>query len=113
MQNIINITQNALLNSAKFPYKTGQLKNNFIDRNSTIIFGNNASFTVLSNPLVNYGRILENAPSIRYRLKRTNNKKRIEYSYVKRANRHFRYIERIIESDVIAALEIELGVKRI
>lgn len=113
MQEIVDITKNTLLFSAKFPYRTGKLRNNFIDRNSTIIGDNNASFTVLSNPEVNYGRILENAPTIRYRLRRTNNKNRIEYSYVRRDNRHFRYIERIIESDVVPALENGLGVERI
>lgn len=113
MKEIVDITKNSLLYSAKFPYKTGKLRDNFIDRNSTIIGDYNASFTVLSNPIVNYGRILENAPSIRYRLRRTNNKNRIEYTYVKRNNRHFRYIERIIESDVVPALENGLGVERV
>lgn len=113
MQEIVDLTKNTLLYSAKFPYRTGKLRNNFIDRNSTIIGDYDASFTVLSNPEVNYGRILENAPSIRYRLRRVDNKNRIQYSYVRHNNRHFRYIERIIESDVVPALENSLGVEKI
>ena len=101
-------TKDVFLNSPKFPYRTGQLKNNFFDREE--VLPNEIVITALEKPLVYYGHILEVAPSIRYALKKASKSK---YSYVKHNNRHYRYIERCIDSDVIPFLENNYGVKRI
>lgn len=107
---VANTVQRTMLASPLFPYKTGQLHDNFIDKGSEVAVGNTLTFTVLSNPLVNYGRILEVAPAIRYKIRKLN-KKGNYYTYTKHKNRHFRYIERIIESYVISAIENEHGVR--
>lgn len=108
-KSLINLVQNGIINSVLFPYKTGQLKNNFIDKGSEIISDKVAEFSVLSNPLINYGIILENANTIRYGLKKVGYK----YKYIEKSNRHWHYQERINEHDIIPLIEDTLGVKRI
>lgn len=108
LKEVVDITQQTILNSAKFPYRTGYLHDNFID-NDLAIGGGIATFSVLSKPSVEYGKILENAPSIRYRLRKVRAGK---FSYIRHENRHFRYIDRIIESEVLSAIESGIGVKR-
>lgn len=98
-----------LLNSRAFPYRTGQLKDNFFDEN-VASETNKVSVTALSNPLVFYGHILEVAPSIRYRITKSGNAK---YSYKKRRNKHYLYIEKCINNSVIPFLENKYGVKQI
>lgn len=108
---IIEVAQSSkdvFLNSAKFPYRTGQLKNNFFDEEEAT--ENSVKINALKKPLVYYGHILEVAPSIRYALRKASKSK---YSYVKHNNKHYKYIERCIESDVIPFLENSYGVKRI
>ena len=100
------------LGSAKFPYDTGRLHNNFFSE--PISNGENSIiFNLMENPVVYYGKILENAPSIRYRIRKVSNYKGNKYTYKKKENKHFRYIERIMEEDVIPMLESEYGVKRV
>lgn len=108
---VSSTVQNAILNSALFPYRTGNLRDNFIDYGSEVSNGNEYSFSVLSSPMliksskgVNYGKLLEERASIRYRTKN---------HIIRHKNTHFRYIERIIDNDVIDAIQIEYGVKRI
>lgn len=105
---ISQTTKEVFLNSAKFPYRTGQLKNNFFDEEE--VTNNSVKINALKKPLVFYGHILEVAPSIRYRLKKVGKAK---YDYEPKNNKHYRYIERCIESDVIPFLEESYGVKRI
>lgn len=103
LTSIANIVQTTIVNSAKFPYRTGRLKNNFFDNNIQTI-DNKTTFTVLSNPLVSYGKILQERASINYRTKN---------STIRHKNRHFRYIDKIVNTDVISAIENSYGVKRI
>src|SRR5574344_135094 len=104
LQRVLSITQYAMLGSSKFPYKTGQLHDNFLNGDE-VVADNFASFSVLGKPKIEYGMILENAPSIRYRLRKVSAHK---YGYIRHTNRHFRYIERIINSDVVSAIENDL-----
>lgn len=101
--------QKVLVTSPQFPFKLGTLRDNFFDA-GVEREPNKLSFTALSNPLVFYGHILEVSPSIRYKLRKVGKAK---YNYIKKNNRHYRYIERCIESDVIPFLEESYGVKRI
>lgn len=99
---VSNIVKDTIVNSSKFPFRTGQLKDNFIDIGSDTQSGNTYSFTALDNPLINYGQILEERASIRYRTKN---------HFIRHKNKHFRYIERIIDADVVSAIEREFGVR--
>lgn len=115
LQQAIDITKYNFLFSSRFPFRTGNLRNNFFD-NAISTSDKSISFTVMSSPnlivgknKVNYGKLLEQAPSIRYGLK----KKGYLYSYIRHQNKHYRYIEKIIENDVVPALETDLGVKLI
>lgn len=110
LNSALTITQNSIKTSSLFPYRTGFLLEHFFDKGVLAMGDNAIGFSVLSNPAVNYGKILENAPSIRYRIRKVS---KHYYSYVKHTNRHFRYIERIIENDVVPAIENGLGVVRI
>lgn len=101
---VSNLVKEQIVNSPIFPYRTGQLKENFIDVGSDISLDNNYSFTILSNPVVYYGKILEDRASIRYRTKN---------HIIRHKNRHFRYIDRIIESEIVPEIEREFGVRRI
>ena len=92
-----------------FCYRTGQLKENFFDEGIQQLSDNSIGFTVMSNPIIYYGKILQVAPSIRYGLK----KRGAVYSYIKHKNRHFRFIDKIIDKDVVPAIEQELGVRLI
>lgn len=96
--------QNAVLNSAKFPYRTGQLRNNFFDFSSIVSGGDVARVDILTSPLVRYGKILEDRASIKYRTKN---------HFIYHKNKHFRYIDRIIETDVVDMLKTEYGVRLI
>lgn len=109
LMEVLGDVKNTLLNSASFPYRTGQLKDNFFDEN-IVSETNKVSITALSKPLVFYGQILEVAPSIRYRLRKTG---KAEYSYIKKPNRHYRYIEKCIDNSVIPFIENKYGVKRV
>lgn len=96
------LVQSGLVNSAKFPFRTGHLKSNFLDTaNQT---DNNVEFTVLSKPSVYYGKILQERASINYRTKN---------STIRHKNRHFRYIDRIVEEDILSQIENAYGVRRI
>ena len=106
----LTTTQESIKASSLFPYRTGFLLNNFFDKGVLALSDNSIGFSVLSNPKVYYGKILENAPSIRYKIRKVT---KGYYSYIKHTNRHFRYIERIIEKDVVPAIERELGVVRV
>ena len=95
------------VNNAKFPYRTGQLHDNFRDKFGIVVSDDDRkiSFSVLENPIVNYGRILEVAPTIKYRaIKNGKN------GYIEHRNRHYRYIERISDS-LVPLLEQQYGVK--
>lgn len=103
-------TKQNIIFSNLFPYRTGQLRDNFFDDGILNLSDRSIGFSVLGNPIVYYGKILEVAPSIRYRLRKVSKGK---YSYSKHKNRHYRYIDRIIEQDVVPAIEEDLGVKRV
>ena len=113
LQRAVNITQENILFSDLFPFRTGNLRNNFFDATKPIS-ENSIGFSVMSSQKlivgknnVNYGKLLETAPSIRYGLKKNG----VVYNYVRYDNRHYKFIERIIEKDVIPAIEYDLGVK--
>lgn len=98
--------QDTFLNSNLFPYRTGQLKNNFFT--STELTDDGLTLHLMQNPIVKYGKILEEAPSIRYGIKSTEKgfyRQISKFRYVKKRNKHFRYIERIIEKDMIPYIE--------
>lgn len=100
------------LSSVRFPRDSGQLHDNFFSK--PIAAGENSiSFPLMKNPDVKYGKILEVAPSIRYKIRRVSGFKGNRYTYKKHPNKHFRYIENIIEQDIIPMLENEYGVKKI
>ena len=107
VQEVVN---NTLLSSSMFPYRTGYLHDHFFDNSIETSTENSLSYTILNNKEINYGRILEVAPAIRYRLRRID---KHHYDYIKHTNRHFRYIERIIDNDVVQAIESKFGVKKI
>jgi len=102
LQEVSNIVKEEIVNSSKFPFRSGQLKRNFIDLGSDTETNDTHSFTVLSNPIVNYGHILEERASIRYRTKN---------HFIRHKNKHYKYIERIVEADIIPAIEREFGVR--
>lgn len=103
-----NLVIDTLLNSSMFPYRTGFLREHFFDNSRETSTENTLTTTMLDNPQVKYGRILEVAPSIRYRIRKIN---KHEYDYIKHQNRHFRYIERIIDNEGVQAIESEFGVR--
>ena len=103
MEEIAFAVENAVLNSATFPYRTGQLRNNFFDYTSGKTIDNVYSVDILTNPVVNYGKILQERASIRYRTKN---------HHIYHKNKHFRYIDKIVERDVVPAIEIEFNVRR-
>lgn len=105
----VEIVRQNIIFSQKFPFRTGQLRDNFFDEGFTQLEPNSISFTVMSNPKIYYGKILQVAPSIRYRIKKVG----YGYTYIKHTNRHFRFIDRICEEDAIPAIENDLGVKLI
>jgi len=102
MEEVAFAVENVVLNSATFPYRTGQLRNNFFDYTSGKMVGNVYSIDILTNPDVNYGKILQERASIRYRTKN---------HYIYHKNKHFRYIDKIIDRDVVPAIEIEFNVR--
>lgn len=111
------VVQSAFLNSASFPFRTGNLKDNFFDANGAMQIDNTLQVGILSsknlingNRGVNYGKILQIAPSIRYRKKGLISGR---VTHIRHKNKHFRYIDNIIESDVVGAIEREFGVKRV
>lgn len=113
LNNVVEIIKNTMLNSSIFPYRTGQLRDNFFE-NEILPIENGVAVQILAKPLVNYGKILENAPTIRYGLREEKVGRYgqvAKYSYIPHKNRHFRYIDKIIDSDVVRVLESELGVK--
>lgn len=110
---VANIVRDTMLSSSQFPYKTGYLHDNFFDKSGEISTDTELTLGILSEPTVYYGKILENAPSIRYKLRKDNSAKGNRYTYIRHNNRHFRYIDRIIEDEVISAIESEFGVKRV
>lgn len=101
---IVDTVQQTMLESPKFPYRTGQLHNNFIDKGIETLSDKSIGFSVLGNPVVYYGDILEKAYSINYKTKT---------GHIRHKNKHYQYIERIIEDDVVRALESGFGVKRV
>lgn len=103
-----NVVVDTLLNSASFPYRTGFGREHYFDNSREISTENTLTTTMLDNPEVRYMRILEVAPSIRYRIRKIN---KHEYDYIKHQNRHFRYIERIIDNEGVQAIESEFGVR--
>lgn len=106
----IEITKQNIIFSERFPYRTGQLRDNFFDEGIIPESDNSLSFTVMSNPKIYYGKILQVAPSIRYKIHKVSAGK---FKYVKHANKHFRFIDKIIDESVVSALETDLGVRRI
>ena len=104
MEEVAFVVENVVLNSATFPYRTGQLRNNFFNYTSGQMVGDTYSIDILTTPLVNYGKILQDRASIRYRTKN---------HYIYHKNKHFRYIDKIINRDVVSALELEFGVRRV
>ena len=106
VQEVVN---NTLLSSGQFPYRTGYLHDNFFNGSRISSTENTLTETILDEPSVKYGRILEVAPTIRYGIK----KQGYLYKYKQYKNRHFRYIDNIIENEVVDAIENEFGVKRI
>lgn len=111
LSEISNFAKDVFLSSRQFPYKTGQLHDNFFD--DEISSTNSIIVPIMTKKIVYYGKILEVAPAIRYRIKRDTTFMGNRYTYIKHNNIHFRYIDRIIEDDVIPALEQEYGVKRV
>lgn len=105
----VEITKQNIIFSRKFPYRNGKLRDNFFDEGYMQLEPNSISFTVMSNPEIYYGKILQVAPSIRYRIKKVGH----GYTYIKHTNRHFRFIDRICEDDVILAIENDMGVRLI
>lgn len=99
---VSSLVQNALVNSASFPYRTGHLKSNFLD--ATTQLEDKVSFGVLNKQSVYYGKILQERASINYKTKN---------SSIRHKNRHFRYIDRIVQQDVIPQIENTYGVRRI
>lgn len=97
------LVQRGMINSSKFPFRKGGLKDNFLDI-GVQSNNNNLSFTVLSNPKIKYGKILQERASINYRTKN---------STIRHKNRHFRYIDRIVEEDILSQIENAYGVRRI
>lgn len=104
------------------PYATGQLRDNIVD--GITINDNSASMSLLGNPLVYYGIILNNAPSIRYGLKKSgvfNRERKTEgdrtyigsYRYVRRDNKHYHYLDNYFNNEAAQIVERELGAKRI
>ena len=106
VQEVVN---NGLLYSGQFPYRTGYLKDHFFTGSTQTSTQNTLTETILDEPTVKYGRILEVAPTIRYGMKKVG----YLYQYKRNKNRHFRYIERIINEEVVGAIESEFGVKKI
>lgn len=100
----LQITQDTMLDSPDFPYRTGQLKNNFIDKGILTLSPKSIGFSVLGTDFVYYGKILEVAPSINYKTKT---------GHIRHKNIHYQYIERIIDGDVVPAIEEGLGVRLI
>lgn len=110
LERAVEVTKQNIIFSNKFPYRTGQLRDNFFDEGIQITGGNSISFTVMSNPKIYYGKILQIAPSIRYRVHKVG---RGKFSYIKHTNKHFRFIDKIIEQDVVSAIEEDMGVRLI
>lgn len=115
LNELSNVIQSSFLNSAMFPYKSGNLKQNFFDRNGEIISDNMVTIGILSSDRLikrglNYGKMLQFAPSIRYRKRGLIQGKP---TYIRHKNRHYRYINNIIESSVVPMIENSFGVKRI
>lgn len=112
------VVQSAFLNSASFPYRTGNLKDNFFDANGAMQIDNTLQVGILSSSnlikgrkRVNYGKLLQVKPYIKYRKR----EKILGFipTHIRHKNKHFRYIDNIIESDVVGAIEREFGVKRV
>lgn len=94
----------------RIPVDTGQLRNLFFD-NGTFEYGDTTvGVNMMQNPLIYYGFILNNSPTIRYRLKKQADN---TYSYEKKINEHFGFIDRFFENEAVSIFERELGVKRI
>ena len=109
-----NFVKAEFLSSPIFPYRTGNLKRNFFDVNGFSQTDNIVTQTILSSPdlLVgkrgtNYGKLLQFAPSIRRGFK----KKGYIYKYKRKPNIHFRYINRIIDNEIVGKIENNYGVK--
>lgn len=115
LNELSNVIQDSFLNSAMFPYKSGNLKQNFFDKGGEVVGENMVTIGILSSDRLvkrglNYGKMLQIAPSIRYRKRGLIQGKP---THIRHKNRHYRYINRIIETDVVSAIENSFGVKRI
>lgn len=111
LSEVSSFAKDVFLSSSKFPLRKGKLHDNFFDKE--ISNTNSIAFPIITNKEVYYGRILEIAPAIRHRIKKDTRFRWNRYTYKKYVNIHFRYIEKIIENDVIPELEREYGVKRV
>lgn len=104
LMRVVDVVKDSFMSSSIFPFRTGQLKDNFFDKNVYQLGEKDLGFEVIKNKDVYYGKILEIAPSIKYRTRN---------GYIKHKNRHYMFIENIIENDTVPAIEKEFGVKRI
>ena len=104
LEEIAMAVENAVLNSAIFPYRTGQLRNNFFDFGSARSDGQTHTIDIMTNPVVYYGKILQTRRNIRYKTKN---------HYIAHENKHFRFIDNIIRTDVAPMLRIEYGARRV
>ena len=92
----------------RIPMRTGQLQGHIFD-NGEFAYDNTVGTDLLKNPLVYYGFILNNSPTIRRAIRRNGHK----YDYKISVNKHFRFLDRYFEDEAIRIFEQELGVKRI
>lgn len=104
VKEIADVIKTEIVESPRFPYRNGILKGSFIDKNSDIESANSYSFTILSSPTVQYGKILEKRASICYRTKN---------HFIRHKNKHFRYIEKIIDDNVVGKIENMFNLKRV
>lgn len=102
MVELVKGIKSTIINSRLFPYRTGQLKNLFYDNRTLNISGNVCNVPILNNKKVLYGKILEDAPAIRYGIRKI---AKARYNYRKYPNRHFKYIEKIIDKDVVSYIK--------
>ncbi len=103
LEDVAMTAENAVLNSAIFPYRTGQLRDNFFDFASARTDGKIYTIDLMTEPRVYYGKILQTRRNIRYKTKN---------HFIAHQNKHFRFIDKIIESDVVSAIELEYGIRR-
>lgn len=105
-------------------YATGRLRDNIIDKTGIIVTDNSASFSMLNNPIVHYGIILNNAPTIRRRIrtepimipgKRKPFIKSGGYrsTFIRTQNIHYHFLDNFFNNEAVSIVERELGVKKI